>query len=40
MEKLKSLLRSSDKSNEWAKLEMEMNKPSHPVDGEGSEDDE
>jgi hypothetical protein len=30
MEKLKSLLRNSDKAAEWAALETEINKPLHP----------
>ena len=34
MEKLKAMLRASDKSLEFSNLEVEMNKPTHPVEGE------
>jgi len=38
IEKLKNLLRASDKAAEWSALEIEMNKPSHPVEGELNDD--
>ena len=34
MEKLKTLLRASDKASEWSALELEINKPIHPVEEE------
>jgi hypothetical protein len=37
LEKLKNLLRSSDKAQEWSKLEIEMNKPTNPVENEENE---
>jgi len=37
LEKLKNVLRSSDKAQEWSKLEIEMNKPINPVENEDNE---
>ena len=37
LEKLKNVLRSSDKAQEWSKLEIEMNKPINPVENEDND---